>query len=188
MGLCRALDLRHVAAVELEVTRLRERIGNVSPKADRHELVSASPDEQRARAQRRQARPEAIPTPTFRLRRTESFPPQASMASSAFAAILPQTEALPVNDRPGLPCASQSSLGRPPARKNRGRSATSSAASARAPGSPEHPQSRVERSTSAWQPRWSCAQVAARSARSVTLARSSGRPNAAMTAANYWFE
>src|SRR6185436_11620186 len=58
--LARALELRHVAAVQLEVLGLRERLADVAGEGDRDERVLATPDEERWRVQRRQAGPEAV--------------------------------------------------------------------------------------------------------------------------------
>ena len=62
VGLLRSLDLRHVAAVELEMAGARQRLGHVALEGDRHEPVAAAPHEQGVGLQRSQARPEALGT------------------------------------------------------------------------------------------------------------------------------
>ena len=47
VGLLRTLDLRHVSAVELDMARLREGVGDVSGEGDRHEPVATAPYEER---------------------------------------------------------------------------------------------------------------------------------------------
>jgi hypothetical protein len=59
------LDLWHMSAVELEMTRARKSVSDVARERDRYELVAATPDEQRIRLQCAQPRPEAVPPVRF---------------------------------------------------------------------------------------------------------------------------
>ena len=52
MRLARTLDLGHVSAVELKMTRARESGLNVAGKSDRHEPIVTSPNEQRVGLER----------------------------------------------------------------------------------------------------------------------------------------
>src|SRR3954465_3446115 len=60
LRLARALELRHVAAVEREVLGLRQRLAHVALEGDRHDRVAAAPHEERRYAQLGQPRPEAV--------------------------------------------------------------------------------------------------------------------------------
>src|SRR5512144_484589 len=59
VGGARQLDLRDMAAVELQVPRARQRLGHVAGERERDEPVAPAPHEQRLRVERAQARPEA---------------------------------------------------------------------------------------------------------------------------------
>ena len=59
MGLAGTLDLGHVSAVELQVTSVGQRVGDVPREGDRDESVAPTPDEQRVGLQLAQPRPEA---------------------------------------------------------------------------------------------------------------------------------
>jgi len=54
------LDLRHVSAVELDMTNLRQRLGDTPREGDRDEPVASTPDEQCIGLQAAQAGPEAV--------------------------------------------------------------------------------------------------------------------------------
>ena len=60
MSLRGPLDLRHVAAVELDVTGRRQRVGDVAREGDRDEPVAPAPHEQRTGLQTTEAGPEAF--------------------------------------------------------------------------------------------------------------------------------
>src|SRR5947208_12613091 len=59
VGLARRLDLRHVSAVELDMTSPRQRLGHMPREGDRDEPGASTPDEQRVGLQTAQSRPEA---------------------------------------------------------------------------------------------------------------------------------
>src|SRR5207248_10879280 len=61
VGLARRLDLRHVSAVELDMTSPRQRLGHMPREGDRDEPVASTPDEQRVGLPTAQSRPEAAP-------------------------------------------------------------------------------------------------------------------------------
>ena len=60
MGLAGTLDLRHVSAVELDMTSPRPRLGDMPREGDRDEPVASTPDEQRIGLQPAQAGPETV--------------------------------------------------------------------------------------------------------------------------------
>src|SRR2546430_11135239 len=57
VGLTGTLDLRHVSAVELDMTSPRQRRGDMAREVDRDEPVASTPDEQRVGLQPAQAGP-----------------------------------------------------------------------------------------------------------------------------------
>ena len=60
MRLARSLELRDVAPVQLQVEGSRKRLADVAGKADRHDRVLPTPDEQRRGGERGQPGPEPI--------------------------------------------------------------------------------------------------------------------------------
>ena len=60
VGVSGALDLRHMAAVKLEMASAGKRVCDVSLEPDGHENVFAPPDEQRVGLECPQARPEPV--------------------------------------------------------------------------------------------------------------------------------
>ena len=60
--LARLLHLRHVPAVQLDVTGLRESLGHVPRERDRNQRVAATPDEQGIRLEPAQPGPETVVT------------------------------------------------------------------------------------------------------------------------------
>src|SRR5207253_2395771 len=55
------LQLRHVAALELQVPGIRHRVAHVSLEADRNQRVLSTPDEQALWLERAESGPEAVP-------------------------------------------------------------------------------------------------------------------------------
>src|SRR5581483_3199474 len=60
MCFSRTLYLRHVAAIQLAVARVGDRVGDMPLEADGHEPVPSAPDEQRVGLKPSEAGPEAV--------------------------------------------------------------------------------------------------------------------------------